>query len=353
MLRRVGYPVAMIHSIVATPAALVEGETIHTGFFATPFRKVNLLDAPLMGGRWARGLRWLRLKEWNGFGVTHPRLYGGIIIQNAKFAGTGTIYLYDRETRKQYEWLVADLPHRVRLPETLWDGESVCERGGDSMRFRHRLAAGRHEIKAAIGAQGDSPAVAVDLVLHQDLASVEPLVVSLPIGASHHTYTHKSPLRLEGQIRIGATQHAFLPARDLGNLDEQKTFYPYRSHWWWGCFGVYTAAGRQVMLNFVDQMTPRELPGEDCLWVDGKLELLARPQITPEGGAYRIADAAGKLNLRFTPEGAKVEKRNFGVAAMDYAQMYGAYDGTLTDAAGRTHAIEKAFGALERMDARF
>lgn len=340
----------MLAPILDTPAALVENGVIHTGFFKRPFSRVNLLDAPLLGSRLRRRFR---LKEWNGFGVTHPRLFGGIIIQNAKYAAAGAVYLYDRALHRKYEWLLADLPYRVRLPETLWSGDSVCARGGDAMRFRHRLSEGRHEISAGFAARNGVPALAIDLVAHQDLGCVDPLVVSLPIGTSHHTYTHKSPLRLAGRVRIGSTSFDFEPSRDIGNLDEQKTFYPYHSRWWWGCFGVYTAEGRQVMLNFVDQMTPRDQPGEDALWIDGKLEILARPEIVPDGARYRIEDSGGRLRLVFTPAGAKAEKRNFIAAAMDYAQMYGTYDGTLVDGSGRTHQIVGAFGALERMAARF
>jgi hypothetical protein len=338
-----------------TPRQLVEDGKIHTGFFREPFRNLDLLAASNFGGRLAKPLRWLRLKEWVGFGISHPRLFGGIIIQNAKIAASGTVYLYDRETRRQHEWLLIDLPTRVQLPENLWQGTSLCRQGKDEMRFTHDLEHGKHRIHIAIQGTQKAPPLSVELDLLQDLGTVEPLVMSLPIAPEHHTYTQKSPLRLEGEVQVGDTKYEFDPARDIGNLDEQKTFYPYRSNWLWGTFGAYTDEGHQVMLNFVDQMTPKGEQGEDALWVNGKLMLMEQPSITPlsKPGDYRVEDKAGKLKLNFVADGGKVEKRNYGLIAMDYVQYFGAYDGEVTDTAGRRHRIRKAYGALERMSARF
>ncbi len=345
----------MSNAVRPTPPALVENGRIHSGFFATPFRRVDLLAAGLMGGALGRPLRWLRLKEWVGFGLNHPRFFGGILVQDAKLAASGTAYLYDRVERRLYEWLVVELPFRAEIPETLWRGRTRCGSGGRRLQFDHDLENGRHQVTVRVPATGATPALAVDLTLHQDWRAVEPLVVSLPIGPEHHTYTHKSPLRLEGRVTVGGRSHDFDPKRDLGNLDEQKTFYPYRSSWKWGCFVGRSTGGREIMINFVNQMTPAELPGEDALWVDGRLTLLPQPEITRDEGSgiVRVADREGRLSLRFTPEGAKREKRAWGLLHLDYEQAFGRYEGEVVDEGGTKHRIDGIFGALETMAARF
>ena len=346
---------SMMPIIQDTPPALVENGRTHSGFFKTPFRRVNLLDDAHLCPSPIRALRKLRLKEWVGFGINHPRLFGGIIIQDAKYLASGTVYLYDKQTGRQYEWLTMDRPARARLPETLWSSKSQCGRGSKRMLFEHDLAHNRHHIWVEHKGDRATPPIAVDLVLHQNWREVDPLVVSLPIAPAHHTYTTKSPCRTEGTIRIGDEEFAFDPARDLANLDEQKTFYPYYSRWLWGCFGTRTPQGREVTLNIVDQMTPKGEPGEDAMWVDGKLELLDQPEFIEQspGGSWRIEDKQGRIKLTFTPRGSKKEKRNFLLVGMDYEQMYGSYDGRLIDDNGEIHQIEAAFGALERMKARF
>ena len=346
---------SIAHTIQPTPPALVENGAIHTGFFKSPVPKVNLLDAPNMGGALGRPLRWLRLKEWVGFGFDHPRLYGAMIIQDAKYAASGTVYLYDRATKRKYEWLIVGMPGRVRLPESLWQGESHCAFGSNVMHFAHDLAHWRHDVRVRIRASAGMPALSADLVLYQDTARVDPLVVSLPIAPDHHTYTHKSPLRLEGTIRIGEEAFAYEPQRDLGSLDEQKTWYPYRSLWHWASFIGPSRAGREVMLNAVDQMTPKAQPGEDALWIDGRLKLLDPMVFVAQErhGDYLLTDEAGRIRLQFVADGSKDEKRNWGIVALDYAQFFGTYTGEITDDTGETHVIDGVYGVVEKMNARF
>jgi hypothetical protein len=335
-----------------TPEAIVENDIVHCGFFKTPFKRVNLLDAPNLH---ARPLRWFRLKEWVGFGIFHPRLCGAVIIQDAKYAASGTVYLYDRETRRKYEWLAIGMPWKVKLPETLWDGGCSCTSGGGGISFDHNLSGFRHSVRAGFKARGDIPQLELDLVFHQDLRTTDPLVVSLPIPPGHHTYTHKSPLHIEGIIRLGGDVFSFDPASDRGSLDEQKTFYPYHSHWYWGSFAGRSEEGRELAINLVNQMTPAGEPGEDAMWVDGRLMLLDQAAFIPgeARGSFRIEDREGRVRLRFAAVGSKIEKRNLLAAAIDYEQFFGTYDGELVGENGGIHTVKGVFGVLERMDARF
>ncbi len=338
-----------------TPAALVEAGQVHSGFFKTPFRRCNLLDAPCLGGAAGRPLRWLRLKEWNGFGICHPKLYGAAIMQNAKYAASGSVYLYERETHRLFEWTIIDLPTRLTLPPTLWRGESRCGRGNRTMHFEHHLDYGWHRVRVDIAESSRAPALLMDLVLHQDWRAIDPLVASLPIPPTHHTYTHKSPLHLEGRVHIGGRYYEYDPSRDRGALDEQKTFYPYRSHWWWGSFTGWSKQGREIAVNLVNQMTPAGEPGEDALWVDGRLTLIPQPRFTAlsSPGAFRVEDETGQVRLRFKADGAKKEQRAYGPIAMDYRQYFGHYSGEVSGDDGRAHEIAEVYGVLEQMNARF
>lgn len=342
-------------AILETSPALVENGDIHCGFFKTPFRRVNLLDARNPGGPLGRPFRRFRLKEWVGFGINHPRVYGSVLIQNARYAASGTFYVYDKERKHMCDRTMIANPFRVHLPETLWGGSTRCLCRDGWITFEHDLENGRHRVKADIQKTANAPAIYADLVFHQDLKAVEPLVVSLPIPPKHHTYTHKSPLRIEGVVRIDAVECQFDPARDRGNLDEQKTFYPYRSQWLWGCFSGFSTQGREVMVNFVNQMTAKGAPDEDAMWVDGRIMLLGPVVFIREADArtFRIEDMAGRVRLRFREQGAKTERRHYGIIAMDYAQHFGPYDGVVVDDQGTEHIIRDQFGALEEMKARF
>jgi len=345
----------MLQTIQKTPDCLVENGQIHTGFFKEPFRRVNILDANNLGGKAGKPMRWLRLKEWLGFGIDHPDLYGAMIIQDARYAASGNVYLYDKNSRELIDWLVLDVTGHLKLAEHLWHGVSSCGIGNRKMTFEHDLDHFRHNISVKIAGNRKKPSVSADLILHQNWKETDPLVVSLPILPSHHTYTHKSPLHIEGEIKVGDKLYTFDPKRDMGNLDEQKTFYPYHSGWKWGSFIAYSKEGKEISYNFVDQMTPKDQAGEDALWVDGKLMLMEQPEIIVDAvdKKYLIEDKEGKVKLNFVAAGAKAENLNFGLIAMDYAQNFGVYNGEITDTDGNVHQITNAYGAMERMKARF
>lgn len=346
--------------ILPTPPALVERGIPHAGFFEKPFRIANILDSKkpgrLLPGRLGYVFRLLRLKSWIGFGLGHPSLYGAILVQNAHYvAGCGS-YFYFPDTGKKYDWSIVTLPWRVRMPDTLWNARLVCEDRRNSVLFEHCLEKGYHRIKASFAGENDTPPLQIDLMLHQPLDQIDPLVFSMPIKPAHHTYTHKSPVRLEGTVRIGGDTFEYTPERDLGNLDEQLTYYPYLTRWRWASFATRIDTGREIMINLVNQMTPPEEPGEDALWIDGKIRLLNPAAITPTGspGRYEIRSADGGIDLVFTAEGSRREKHQLILAAMDYYQYFGRFQGQVKDPAdGQVYRIRDVYGPLEDMRARF
>ncbi|HOV60457.1 MAG TPA: DUF2804 domain-containing protein [Candidatus Hydrogenedentes bacterium] len=347
-------------AILPTPPRLVENGQPHCGFFKTPFRIANILDTARPGtlfpGTLGRWFRLLRLKSWIGFGLGHPEIYGAILIQNAHYlAGCGA-YFYNLSSRSKYDWSILAPPWKVAMPETLWNGRLECADRKSRVIFEHRLDEGWHRVTASFLARGETPSLEMDLILHQPLNEIDPLVFSMPIPPAHHTYTHKSPIRLEGIVRVGNTEYTYDPKRDLGNLDEQQTYYPYLTRWRWASFSSRLASGQELMINLVNQMTPPDEPGEDALWVDGRIRLLRPARIEPgdRPGNYRIQSPDGTISLGFTAEGARHERHQLLWAAMDYYQYFGRFSGHVTDPEnGQVYTITDVYGPLEDMRARF
>lgn len=346
--------------ILTTPSSLVENGRPHSGFFKTPFRNANILDTaapfgwvPGWLGRW---LRLLRLKSWIGFGLGHPELYGAILVQNAHYVAGCGAYFYDPARGIKHNWSIVTLPWRTIMPATLWNAQLECADRHSRVIFEHRLEEGWHRVVASFPSRDRTPALEVDLILHQPLDQIDPLVFSMPIPPAHHTYTHKSPVRIEGTVRIGHREFTYDPERDRGNLDEQLTYYPYWTRWRWASFSTRLASGRELMINLVNQMTPPTEPGEDALWVDGRIRLLQPARIEPEqtAGHYRIFSPDESISLRFVAEGARRERHQLVLAAMDYYQYFGRFSGHITDPAnGQEYPIRDVYGPLEDMRARF
>ncbi len=348
----------MDRKIEKTPEKIVEGGELRFGTFEAPFRNVNLIDAPIFGGRAMRWRRRFRLKEWVGFFAAHPDIYFALLIQDSKYLSSSTFFAYDRRTGRLFEHMSAGAGSGVRLAESTWDNRSLVERRGHKMEFRHLLAKGRHEVQVEIEATKKAPAVRAELTFHEDLSKVRPLVVSLPVRPNHSMYTHKAPLPVEGVLRLGEEEFTLDPARDLATLDEHKAFYPYHTKWRWATFAGYDERGRVVGLNICDHITKEpEHWNENCIWAGGELSLLGPARFEFDTAdtlkPWRITESGGQVEIDFYPEGRKTEKRNFLVASIDYSQQFGRFEGFLVDDAGERHAIEKYYGVAEKMDTRF
>jgi hypothetical protein len=85
----------IVRKVSATPEKMVEKDgKINFGTFRTPFRNVNILDAPLYSSSSKIPAFWknFRLKEWQHFGVITQTHYFGMVIFNAKFMGVSFFY---------------------------------------------------------------------------------------------------------------------------------------------------------------------------------------------------------------------------------------------------------------------
>jgi hypothetical protein len=179
--------------------------------------------------------------------------------------------------------------------------------------------------------------------------------VSARLASGGPIYTHKAVFPVEGVLRIGADEIVFDPSRDLAILDEHKSFFPYRTRWQWGTFAMHTPDGL-VGANFADhEMMPGDAE-ESCVWTPSACEPLADIRFVQRGSeplsAWHVSSGDGRLDVTFEPEGRKQERRNFGIAAINYFQLCGHFTGTLRSN-DQSYAVDHVYGVCERMRARF
>jgi hypothetical protein len=329
--------------------ALVERGTRNYGRFAN--RPAHLNPRDEFPGVFGAVRRW-RLKEWIGFTLVHPELYSSMIMQDAQYLASSEIYAYQRATRAFHQHSATSRGGRLGLPAVLPGSNPRFAVKGYSLEYEFGPLDGAHRIRFDIGATADAPGFQGELTLNGELAA-PPLSISsrLPGGA---LYTHKSAFPAEGTVRFGPTEVTFDATRDLAILDEHKSFLPYRTHWLWGTFLLH-ADGGFLGANLVDRPELPGQPEESCLWTPGRVEPLADVAFEPESGAasspWHIHSADGRLDVRFEPEGRKSTKHQFGVAAVDYFQMFGRYRGTVRGAE-RTYELVGIHGVCESMRAR-
>lgn len=344
--------------VVQAPDRLVSDGTVVSGTFRTPVRDVNIADAMAPRGTAARAFWNMRVKEWCGIGFVHPDWYLSVMIQDAKYVSSGVVYLWDRNRLKYFRhgWSAAGTA--VRLAANQYDGACSAKRRGFRLEFEHRLDRGLHYVHIDVAQTRSAPAVKAELILHEDLSQITPLVASLPVDRHHHAYTHKAPMGIEGWMTVGDARVVFDPDRDTANMDEHKAIYPYRTGWLWGSFTGRDSQGRIFGVNLADHVfADQDFNNENCVWLGSEILLLGSVQYRMDPlrpfDVWGIGDQIGTVDLQFHPAGRFVQKANLLVAGIDYYQMFGTWRGVVRGPDGLLHDVPGLFGVAERMDTRF
>ncbi len=349
-----------MRTIKKTPARLVEGGRVtEFGAFEEPFRELNLEEADIFrtGGKYMRALGRLRLKEWQHYGVVHPRHYFGMVIFDAKFMTVSFVYHYDRGKGEMREHSRQAPGGKAEIAETMWKGRCSFSAKGYSLDFDNRLEDGYHRVRVDAAQTRKLPAISGDFRMLEDLSRYQPLVVVSPFSPNRPLYTHKAACPVEGHMKVGGEVIELDPARDVCLLDEQKAFYPYRSFWRWLCFGGFTPQGVLVAANLCHNIIANdEEYSENCYWVDGGLHLTGAARFGYSEadilGPWFINTTDGLVEVEFRPLGERAERIRVGPVLSDFHQPFGLFRGSLGRGGGKV-AVEDLFGLCEQHITRY
>jgi hypothetical protein len=143
-------------------------------------------------------------------------------------------------------------------------------------------------------------------------------------------WTRKTPLRVTGEIALGATR---TPIDSAGLLDESAGRHARRTAWRWSAGAGTADTGAAIVWNLVEGLHDGA-PSERTVWVDGEPHALAHQ---PFDGL----DAVGEL--RFTAGAVRAKRENYLVVASDYEQPFGTFAGALPVAGSL-----QGWGVMER-----
>jgi hypothetical protein len=349
-----------LRTIKRTPPRLVEdGRVVEFGAFDEPFKELNLEGAQIFkaGGKPLRGLGRFRLKEWQHYGVVHPRHYFGMVIFDAKFMTVSFVYHYDREGGGMQEHSRQAPGRRAVLPEAMWNGRCSFNAKGYSLDFENRLEEGYHRVRVDAAQTSRLPAICGEFRMLEDLSRYQPLVVVSPFSPNRPLYTHKAACPVEGRMSVGGEVIELDPSRDLCLLDEQKAFYPYKSFWKWLCFGGFTPEGTLIAANLCHNIiADDENYSENCFWVDGRINLTGAARF-----GYSEADMLspwfvkttdGLVDVEFRPQGERAERIRVGPILSDFHQPFGLFRGMLGTGDGAVE-VKDLFGLCEQHITRY
>lgn len=342
------------------PAALVDGAgRVVPGVFREAVADESL-DGARFGwlGRTAPArLRSLRLKQWQHFAVISPELMLTFAVVDAGYLRAGWVRVRDLGTGEAFEREVKGPPTmEVSVARGLWDGRTRLRARGLSVEVHNHLDAGVHEVQVSLAASKGHPEVEARFVCEQARGVIEPLVVNLPLGRNRAMYSHKVPLPVHGEIRVGERRHALSTSDSLAILDIHKAHYPRHTWWKWATLGGFDARGRILALNLTENVARHtERWTENVAWVDGRCHRLSRAVFGFDPRDVRrpwhLATEGGEVELEFRPAGGRQEKLDLGpILRSKFDQLDGTFHGTVR-AGGETLTIDGLRGLCEDHDA--
>lgn len=337
---------------------MVEGKkTIAFGSFRAPFKNANILDAPVYPTGAPRFWKNFRLKEWQHYGIITPTHYFGFVIFDAKFTAASFFYVYDRLAGQRFEHVRQGRADVLRVAGQMYDDLSLFQTDGYRLRFENHLDRGFHRILPDIREKRDCPAVKGEIIVHEDLDAVEPLVQVSPVTPVRPFYTHKAAVPASGVIRIGSEEILLEKSVCIALIDEQKTYYPYSSFWKWGTAAVRTPEGKIMAFNLCRNMIADDEDfNENCFWRDGRIFFLkaARFEFGDVVKPWKMKTTDGRLDLSFVPSGERAGKMNIaGLIRSDFHQPFGLYNGVFRDESGVDYPVCDFFGLAEYHETRY
>lgn len=298
-------------------------------------------------GRYAQHFHY---KQFQFFGLVSPRLMIGCALADTAWLGLAFLYLYDLESDKLQEWTWrSPLARALHLTDAPRHGTSQFRHGAVNIAMHYRETPAGLEKRLAV----DTPAVKLDATLVE--GAFEPMSICTRSGVNGFTYTNKlAGVPVTGTLRHAGREHNLAALGCLGHHDFSAG-YMRRETWWnWACTSA-RVGGHTLGLN-LSCGTNETTFSENCLWLDGRLIPAGGVQFSYDReklmAPWRITDAAGCIDLRFTPSAAHRERMNLAIFASNLHQLFGTFDGHVR-ADGTALALAGVPGFVEEQYAKW
>ena len=300
-------------SLPAAPANLVgpDGRPL----FGRYAGQVERIDWSALAAPFARGRLWRRLhhKRWHYVALCTERVFCAVAIVDLGWASTAFAYAFDRDDGDMLANFSQDgLPGRARLAGHA--GGASAFKAGNSRIAIDAVGAGRYgltlrceflEIDAEFG-PGAAPL----------------LLACGPVArGSVHATQKSSGLPLTGEVRTWREEYDL--AGGVASFDYSNGLLARETAWRW-------ASAHTLEMGF--NLQAGYFGGhENALWLDGQLHALAPAHFLYDSSdplsQWHIFTEDDLLELYFTPEGARRDRRKNLLGSSRYLQPVGTFSG--------------------------
>ena len=340
-------------SPVAPPESLVTDGRYNIGTYDAAIDEINPLDAGPAARfpRAARVNRNLRLKEWEAFQLGDDDWFVLGAVYNAKSVGLIQVLAVHKESATITRWETKMPAPALNVARGLLGSVSRGRVGEFRVEFGNHLDQGRLTVDAHHPGKEDLPSMGLHVTGHCGPEDAANLVIVHPFGPERALYSHKVMMPMDGSLVIGGDQVGFDDGRGYLILDDHHGDYPRPMKYDW-VTGVHrTADGVVEGFNLTDnQCLDPAQNNENAIWIGNRLHRLPPVHVErPHGpwGPWYIRDAAGAVDVTFTPTVQSTQHVGPRKALAEYYAPYGWYEGTI-HAEHATLKVDGMFGVGEQ-----
>jgi hypothetical protein len=317
-----------------------------------------LLDCNLESARFytLRPLQRFRVKRWDYYAVFTPRRFFSATIADLGYAGNIFVYTLDFETGDLHEeGLVIPLGTGIELPRNSTAGDSHYE--NKRVRLHFSLLPDKRHLSVSWPDFHDGRGIEAEI----DLATppgYESMNIVIPIGEKRFYYNRKiNCLPASGTMRYGDLLEKLKPDESLGSLDWGRGVWEYQSFWNWASASGFLSDGRTLGLNLGLGFGDLSAATENAFILDNRIHKLDQVKFDYKSGDYmqpwRFTDNQGRLNLTFSPFKDRLARTNLGIITSEVHQMFGRYNGQVTNEKGDVILVKDLIGFAEEHHAKW
>ena len=316
----------------------------HYGIVAEPWSEINHQDFDFrtpMGKKVSRLGKKLGYNHFQYLGVISDKLIFGCAQVDMRMGGIIFCYVFNVETKELKEWQFKDIGWwGTKTVNTPTQGISHFKRGNKHIQFINQAIP--REKRLVISFPGE---LEVDVMFSEAQPQFDPMCITTKTATNGWVYAQKvAGVTCHGSIQCEFGQFDMQAINAYAHHDWSAGFMRRETFWEWACLSG-EVDGKRIGLNLSCGVNETSFT-ENCYWIDGKLIKVDTVKFEYDRddvkSQWHITSYDGQIDLRFTPEGFHEEKQNFILAASNFKQFFGYFEGRVGE-----HQLQKQYGFVE------
>ena len=299
------------------------------GLFNRPVTLINGKDYVYFDemDREVRGRKKLRkIHKFNFFGIISEQRIIGLAVVDLSYLGNAFIYLYDRKNKKIYEHNYKS-PFSKGVTFTDYTGKGKISYINGKTKFIVNQQIEKNIREVAVNLQG----LKLEFTMEDNYQKFQPLSICARNSYSGWTYTQKKVGSeiTEGRLEFNGETYDLKGAKTV--FDWTNGYLRRDTYWLWAA-ATGTIGDDKLGFNFSNGVNETSFT-ENGIWVNGKLIPVNGINIIYNrfnpNTRWKVFTQDKKVDLTFTPQGARRERINAMIIKSNFYQFFGEYEGTI------------------------